>query len=667
MHRRLSPTIAVATFLLCAPTFFAIPLLGSPSTIYAQEDASIAPDKDKLQEIIEEQSTRSEESFGQMLRGWKPANKVIDNEVNVKLWEFFRSTINWILVAGLIATALANILHLNIDTYGVKKILPGLLTGFLAANFSLFICKIILDIAESLTNTAFNVVQQATGFPLAGAMFGNSLPAVITAVIAVVVTFSFLPGLGTLLGIVIACLVVIAVLFFPIIAMVALILIFIVRNYIIQFLVVVAPVAFFLMGIPMGQGVFKKWWGLFTTWTFMKPIGLWLLTIGAIVMYSGVGGDFVGFIVGVASMFAAVTVPFSSGGQLMQQVMNNVKSAALSGRRMTTEGLSRFTENRGWGGRLSRSVITAMHAPEGLKRARDIRNQVNDAEGLKQASDVIRPRNERIERQYQNQKVAEHKKAFLEEGLNNDHVQLSRRLTEVQTDAERRALMDIAYENSMQHRVFRELQSNRAYDNFSREMGLQGLDTELGENRAFATARIIGGANAVDANGNVTSEVARRQLAQYQKHSRSNGFARDAAAIEQADGRMRINMNRTAPEQGRLMANMQSELRGTGNAREQAAKAKSHVWVRGGRLSDEVLYGLKNGTFDDMLSTEHIGHFDQSTKGEIRNARVSISRQMTTWNNEIRVLEQSNNLTRQNEGRRQRAAYRQFTQIILNG
>jgi hypothetical protein len=232
------------------------------------------------------------------------------------MWEFSRSLVNWGLVAVLVATALANIFHFNIDTYGVKKVLPNLLIAFFLANFSLFICRTILEVAESLLNTADTISQQATGEPLLTAMFSSNWAMIGAVLLSLILGFIVFPPISIFIGIAIALI----ILFFPIIAMAILWFLAVIRHYVLLYLVALSPLAFLAMGIPFTQKWFQKWWSLFMTWAFLKAVGYFFLLIGAIALHAKIGNDFIAMIVATAAMWGAITVPFSMGGALMASV-----------------------------------------------------------------------------------------------------------------------------------------------------------------------------------------------------------------------------------------------------------------------------------------------------------------------------------------------------------
>ena len=61
-----------------------------------------------------------------------------DNESIKNVWQTFINIVDSLLIVVLIAIAFVEILHINIDTYGIKKILPSLILAIVGANLASF-------------------------------------------------------------------------------------------------------------------------------------------------------------------------------------------------------------------------------------------------------------------------------------------------------------------------------------------------------------------------------------------------------------------------------------------------------------------------------------------------------------------------------------------------
>ncbi len=364
--------LIIAAILLAAQVL-AVVLLPSQFTAYAQDGNSGLP---------------------LIFNDLKPANEIINNESNVEFWEFFRGLINYVLVAVLIIVAFANVLRINLDTYSVKKALPSLIVGFVLANFSLFICQAILDLAQSLSVTALDTAEAVLGVDVGAAMFGGGFGTVLASVIALIIPAI---AIGGPFGLIVGAIVAILLLFFPILVMIGFLVLFLVRNLVLQFLVVVAPLAFIAMGVPGVQGWFSKWWSYFTLWAFMKPVAYALLVFGALIIEAEIGGDIVAYVVGILVMAAAIYVPLNSG-KLVFQPLSKYAGGFLGGRirggfnRIMTADFSSATR----GGRAGLAVQNALgrtvYGFQALKQEEERRGRLAKARGTGEALGALRTR-----------------------------------------------------------------------------------------------------------------------------------------------------------------------------------------------------------------------------------------------------------------------------------
>lgn len=305
----------------------------------------------------------------------------------VNLWEFARSLINWGLVAFLIFVAFANTTRLGGDSYTIKKTIPGLITGFILANLSFAICREVINVADSLALTAGSIAQQATGATIFDFMFKVGWTPGVTALLGLILSVAlFTSGFGIVIGF----LLMITIMLLPLIIIVILGLMFIIRNYVITLLVVVSPLAFIAMGTSFTNKWFSRWWGQFTLWVFMKPIAFGLLSLGAIAMKAGVPNTAVGYIVGLASMAAAITVPWKSGGWINQAVqswggrgLGLARSATLSQANKLAESNSRFA---GAGA----AVSGLLSAPTAFKLARKKQEDKAEEASVRNAAGLLK-------------------------------------------------------------------------------------------------------------------------------------------------------------------------------------------------------------------------------------------------------------------------------------
>lgn len=262
---------------------------------------------------------------------------VITTGNGLRLWEFSRSFVNYGLVVVLIISAFATVLRISLDTYSIKKVLPGLFTGFVLANLSLVICRTILQLCDSAVATfnSLGLSSTSTIDILTGKMY-----TVVTAVIGGAVLASIF---GAGLGLILLAGVALLIIFFPTIAWLGILLMLVSRYYVVQYLVAFSPFFFMAMGIPFAKKWFQTWWKQFITWVTMKPLAYLLLYIGALVVNSQLGNPILAYAIGLFAMYSAVVIPFRSGGFVnatVAKLAKTVGGGAASnayGRLMTAE------------------------------------------------------------------------------------------------------------------------------------------------------------------------------------------------------------------------------------------------------------------------------------------------------------------------------------------
>ena len=239
------------------------------------------------------------------------------------LYDISLKLVNYLIVLALLFLSFVNILHINIDTYGIKKAMPTLVLGVILSNFSFLIARLLIDAADVLSSAALNGQDPST---LLDGLMKGMLPLMggATAGIAVI-------GVGAaLLASPAGWLAVIAVFvisLLPTLLFLFLALLFWLRFYIVVGLVAVAPLAFVMSGIPFAEQYFKQWLGLFTKWVFMAPISFLLLFLGSEVGNSLGDNAFGKMVLTSAFVYAAIQVPFQMGGGLMTQWGGLVKKA----------------------------------------------------------------------------------------------------------------------------------------------------------------------------------------------------------------------------------------------------------------------------------------------------------------------------------------------------
>lgn len=221
------------------------------------------------------------------------------------IWRNMINLVDSLVILALIAVAFANILRYQLDSYAVKKFLPAFIMAVILANFSFLISRIVIDIANMVMSlflfgdTANNITGAFNGLIgdipdgpdgfqgnyvgyILGYIFKQSLT-VVGAVLVFILAFIFL-----------------------------------IRNYLIYFLVAIAPLGFMAMVLPVTKKYFQMWWSNFTKWVFMPVVSLFWLWLAGQFMSEFANGSWL-LVVAFAGLcfYMAITTPFKVGGAVM--------------------------------------------------------------------------------------------------------------------------------------------------------------------------------------------------------------------------------------------------------------------------------------------------------------------------------------------------------------
>ncbi len=218
----------------------------------------------------------------------------------INLWRLSLGLVDLLVVAGLIIAAFSNIFRINIKSYEIKQILPGLIIGVILANLSFFIMRLFLDGASVFTQSIGELTAQQIGitnsFPagaqILGGLTGEMLKSLFTLpsqLAGVTVTaggftaFIATPGLGivALIGILLLIAIPITLIIFYLIVLFLLY----IRNYILVVMFILSPLAFFALGYPPFRSWWQKWWGTFWKWLLMAPVAHLLLAFAMIFLH----------------------------------------------------------------------------------------------------------------------------------------------------------------------------------------------------------------------------------------------------------------------------------------------------------------------------------------------------------------------------------------------
>lgn len=274
-------------------------------------------------------------------------------------WQYAIFFVNIIAIFVLIAIALANALRLNLETYAIKKTLPSLIAGFILANFSLLLCKALLDVSDLLVEEIQNIfvtgdqslidqimmntihINMDTGesgeaaniIQAAIQNFGSGAFADIAVITNSMASESGYEELTLIVNLLIASF----IYALPLIVVIVLAFIVIIRHIIVHILIALAPIAIILLFFPPTKSIGEKWLNYFLTWTFILPIIFFILGVSTLFTPTIEGGDtsltesIVGYMSGIFMMVVAILTPLSLSS-FGQQLTSYLMMAPLYGR-----------------------------------------------------------------------------------------------------------------------------------------------------------------------------------------------------------------------------------------------------------------------------------------------------------------------------------------------
>ncbi len=293
-----------------------------------------------------------------------------------KAWKYVLALLNGIVVLGLIIVALANILRLNIETYHIKRMLPSIIIGVILANFSYLICRVVIDLAQVVADF---FISGVTGDDIVKIFGFNELAGVgagAGAVIGVVGGFGIAATIGTGGAIAVGAAIFLIVAALIVIGIPTLLIFFLgfllaLRVYLIWFLVIVSPIAFFsLVFTPMSK-VWQTWWSWFVKWVFLAPIAFLFIKLASIVAGvdwpEGAGPGFAKWFFGLVLFCLAIYIPHLVGGKIVSGWVDLWKKAAglgakgLNQARLSTGSwlTGKYKDKPGWQLSMGKALATS--------------------------------------------------------------------------------------------------------------------------------------------------------------------------------------------------------------------------------------------------------------------------------------------------------------------
>ncbi len=233
-------------------------------------------------------------------------------------WTAMRNIGLTLLIMALIIIAFANALQIDIEQYGLNRMIPKIIISIVLAYASWVIVIFFFDFTNAIQKQAIGLLGGSGGLDVLGDITINT------------------PGAGDIVGKIGAILLLLVILVGVLVCGVVLLFTLLMRIVMLSFLLAVAPLAFILNIVPFTSSLYKKWWDEFFKWMFMGPIALVIISLGSVIAASVSNKQFgsgavldasssgagekmlIGLLIFGASMYMAAKLPMEWGGKIMQ-------------------------------------------------------------------------------------------------------------------------------------------------------------------------------------------------------------------------------------------------------------------------------------------------------------------------------------------------------------
>ncbi len=205
-------------------------------------------------------------------------------------WGVLRDVGNIVLIFSFVFIGIAIILGLQ--NYGLKKSLPQLLLFAILLNFSLFISQVIIDSSNLLSTAIYSNISSQSSSTCsiqssnsASCFTDSGLAGAVLSTLGIGTIFgedglqSYTKFSGNFNGVIVLILSTIFVLIAAVVLFAAAIML-VVRIVVLAFLMVLSPIGFAGMALPMFHGYAKQWWTTILHQSFFVPVYLLLTLIG---------------------------------------------------------------------------------------------------------------------------------------------------------------------------------------------------------------------------------------------------------------------------------------------------------------------------------------------------------------------------------------------------
>jgi hypothetical protein len=236
----------------------------------------------------------------------------IDDAGLENVWKDLRNVAIGLLTLALLIIALANILQIDLEKYGITRMIPHIVISLVMVYFSFFISRLLLDLASALQKFMESSMGASglTNLSAAGSNLDTNIGVMSADILIIIVTAII-----------------------ALVAFVWLLFIIIIRKVVIYFLIAIAPVAFIMNILPFTQSLYSQWWQKFWKWVFMGPAIAFCLFLADKFLTSGFGfsaikgqsSSWIYMLLTAVCLIIAASVPMTLGGDIISQVTNAIK------------------------------------------------------------------------------------------------------------------------------------------------------------------------------------------------------------------------------------------------------------------------------------------------------------------------------------------------------
>ncbi len=221
---------------------------------------------------------------GNLLESWLSFDSEYYNDTSgaKEAWGYFRDVANVAMIVILLVIIVSQLTGYGIDNFGIKKMLPKLITMAILINLSFYICQLAIDVSNIFGNGLRDIFE-SIGLTMYG---GKGIKEGVGDIIALLFSAAGLAGAGASAGITIiglatlgntagTAMIVITIVLMLIPALLAVLMFFLTlgaRFVVILVFTAIAPLALACYILPNTQSLYKKWFNIYKIALFVYPI-----------------------------------------------------------------------------------------------------------------------------------------------------------------------------------------------------------------------------------------------------------------------------------------------------------------------------------------------------------------------------------------------------------